>query len=189
MTLEKEKLRKYYKFKRAALSEKERAEYAIQIRGMCAHWLSTRPELIHFHLFLPIVQLHEIDTYIIKDLLESAHKIVYTSVLGLGLEMQTVQLEIDSKYTVGRLGVPLPVAASKVDSKILDVVFVPLLAFDETGNRIGFGKGYYDEFLRHLSQDVLKVGLSYFLPEQKITEENHDVRLDFCITPTRIFNF
>ena len=72
----------------------------------------------------------------------------------------------------------------------IDLVLVPLIAFDETGHRVGYGKGYYDRFLDQTRQECLKIGLSYFPPEPEITDAGaHDVRLDACITPDALFRF
>ena len=189
MREEKERLRKLYKSKRAALSLVEKTQYSFQILHQFKIWVSTRPALTHFHLFLPIVHLHEINTYIIKEFLESSQKKVYTSVIHHGIEMQTVALDSDTKYEVGKFGVPVPISALEADHEILEVVLVPLLAFDRAGNRIGFGKGYYDVFLSHLRPEVIKLGLSYFSPEEEIPSEAHDKRLDFCLTKDTIFRF
>ena len=51
----------------------------------------------------------------------------------------------------------------------IEVVFVPLVAFDETGNRVGYGKGFYDEFLKNCSKDTIKIGLSFFEAEAVIS--------------------
>jgi 5-formyltetrahydrofolate cyclo-ligase len=72
----------------------------------------------------------------------------------------------------------------------IDVVFVPLLAFDTKGNRAGYGKGFYDNFLSKCKPEVIKVGLSFFEPEDLIADCDHnDVRLDFCVTPLKIYGF
>ncbi len=74
-----------------------------------------------------------------------------------------------------------------------DILIVPLLAFDQTGNRMGYGQGHYDETIRALRQkkDILAVGLAY--AEQAVLlalpTEPHDQRLDFVITPQRVFDF
>lgn len=189
MKEEKERLRKFYKSKRAALSLVEKTRYSSQILHQFKIWVAARPHLTHFHIFLPIWQQHEINTHIIKEFLESSQKKVYTSVIHHGIEMQTVALDSDTKYEVGKFGVPVPVSALEADHEILEVVLVPLLAFDLAGNRIGFGKGYYDAFLHKLSPEVIKMGLSYFSPEEQIPNEGHDVQLNYCLTPTQIFEF
>lgn len=74
-----------------------------------------------------------------------------------------------------------------------DILIVPLLAFDQRGNRMGYGQGHYDETIRILKQqkDILTVGLAY--AEQAVLlalpTEPHDQKLDMVITPQRVFDF
>ncbi len=74
-----------------------------------------------------------------------------------------------------------------------DILVIPLLAFDQRGNRMGYGQGHYDETLRLLRErkDVLAVGFAY--AEQAVLlalpTEPHDQRLDMVVTPQRIFDF
>ncbi len=74
-----------------------------------------------------------------------------------------------------------------------DILVIPLLAFDQRGNRMGYGQGHYDETLRGLRQkkEVLAVGLAY--AEQAVLlalpTEPHDQKLDFVVTPQRVFDF
>jgi 5-formyltetrahydrofolate cyclo-ligase len=80
-------------------------------------------------------------------------------------------------------GVPTP-------SEKIDLVIVPLLAFDKQGHRVGYGKGFYDRFLKECRPDCQKVGLSMFDPENQSIETNeHDVLLSLCITPTKEYKF
>ena len=70
------------------------------------------------------------------------------------------------------------------------MVFVPLLAYDKNGNRVGYGKGFYDNLLTKCREDVVKIGLSFFEPEDSISDVSAaDVRLDFCVTPFGISSF
>jgi len=70
------------------------------------------------------------------------------------------------------------------------VVFVPLLAFDKSGNRVGYGKGFYDNFLAKCNPETLKIGLSFFEIEEEILDINpKDIRLNLCITPQKTYNF
>ena len=71
----------------------------------------------------------------------------------------------------------------------IDVIFIPLVAYDLIGNRVGYGKGFYDKFLRNQNNKILRVGLSFFNPEKRIKIDEHDENLDFCVTPNRIFSF
>jgi 5-formyltetrahydrofolate cyclo-ligase len=68
-----------------------------------------------------------------------------------------------------------------------DVLLVPLLAFDDDGNRLGYGGGYYDRTLRRLRsmKPIIAIGLAYDTQEiGKVPVEPHDQRLDFVLTPT-----
>jgi 5-formyltetrahydrofolate cyclo-ligase len=67
---------------------------------------------------------------------------------------------------------------------------VPLLAYDKHGNRVGYGKGFYDNFLSKCKPETIKIGLSFFPPEDKIDDvSENDVNLDFCVTPEGIISF
>jgi 5-formyltetrahydrofolate cyclo-ligase len=87
-------------------------------------------------------------------------------------------------------GIDEPKGGTQVDEKEIDLVLIPLLSFDERGYRVGFGKGYYDKFLARCRKDVLKVGLSFFDPVEKIEDiSGYDIPLDFCVTPKKNFIF
>lgn len=190
MKLEKARLREVYKSKRAQLTSAEKLRYSFEILNQFKVWLSAKEDFTHFHLFFPIEKQHEINTYIIKEYLEANQRRVYTSILkSKSLEMDTFLLNSKTVFEEGKMGIPIPVNAEKVETDELQVILVPLLVFDKSGSRIGFGKGYYDFFLKGLRPEVVKVGLSYFLPEEKIPSEEHDMPLDYCITPGKIFTF
>jgi len=73
-------------------------------------------------------------------------------------------------------------------SNHLDVIFVPVVAFDVRGNRIGMGGGWYDKFLA-MHPESIKIGLAYDECEvPKIEPEAHDIRLDYIVTPTRLID-
>ncbi|MDP5026727.1 MAG: 5-formyltetrahydrofolate cyclo-ligase, partial [Flavobacterium sp.] len=85
---------------------------------------------------------------------------------------------------------PEPIDGLEVPDAKIDVVFVPLLAYDKQGNRVGYGKGFYDNFLNKCKPETIKIGLSFFPPEEKIDDVSEsDVKLDFCVTPDAIFSF
>ena len=70
------------------------------------------------------------------------------------------------------------------------MVFVPMVAFDMKGYRVGYGKGFYDRYLPRCRPDVIKIGFSFFDPVDNIKDiADFDVPLNFCITPSRIYEF
>ena len=61
---------------------------------------------------------------------------------------------------------------------------MPLIAYDIMGNRVGYGKGFYDRFLSKCKNDLLKIGLSFFEAIDKIEGvKSNDLILDYCVTP------
>ena len=70
------------------------------------------------------------------------------------------------------------------------MIFIPLVAYDLIGNRVGYGKGYYDRFLKSLNSNTLKIGLSLFEPVEEIIDiNNYDISMDICVTPNSIYDF
>ncbi len=190
MKEDKARLRAIYKSRRAQLTSVEKMRFSFEILEQFKIWLSTQKNLTHFHLFLPIQKEKEVDTFIIKEYLEEKKKQVFTSqIKSNSLEMDTFLLSSKTVFKESKMGIPVPIGAEKVDPHVVEVILIPLLAFDILGNRLGYGKGYYDSFLSGLAGGVIKVGLSYFLPEERIPFEAHDIPLDYCITPSKIFTF
>lgn len=71
-----------------------------------------------------------------------------------------------------------------------DCVLVPLLAFDERGYRVGYGKGFYDRYLKRCKPGVIKVGVSFFEADPVISDTNeYDVPLTYCVTPQHLYVF
>ena len=71
------------------------------------------------------------------------------------------KMGLNEKVKKGPYGICEPVAQEIVPVSTLDVVVVPGIAFDEKGNRLGRGKGYYDRFLKRLPQKTYRVGLAF----------------------------
>ena len=96
----------------------------------------------------------------------------------------------NTKIKKNNYNIPEPINGIEIKSEQLEVVFLPLLAYDKVGNRIGYGKGFYDRFLANCNPKILKIGLSFFEAEIEIFEaSNKDVRLDYCVTPHEVFRF
>ena len=71
-----------------------------------------------------------------------------------------------------------------------DVLIIPSVYCDRNGNRIGYGKGFYDQFFTKINLDSIKIGLNLFAPSQKIEDvSDEDVKLDYLVIPTEILSF
>ena len=187
--MDKTALRKKYKALRNSLSENEIEEKSLTI----ANKILTLPlwEQTYFHIFLPITEQKEINTEFILHILSGKDKEIIISKADFAtLKMTHFLLTDNTKIKKNDYNIPEPVDGIEIPSTKIDVVFVPLLAFDEKGNRVGYGKGFYDAFLSECKPDVIKIGLSFFEPEELITDVfEGDVKLDYCVTPNSIYSF
>jgi len=144
----------------------------------------------YYHVFLPISKKNEIDTTFILSILQGKDKNVILPKVVSGKILKHFLLMDNTKLEESSWGVPEPVNGIEIDPMKIDVVFVPLLAFDEKGNRVGYGKGFYDDFLSKCRPNVIKVGVSLFEAEKKITDiADHDILLNYCVTPQKIHTF
>lgn len=143
-----------------------------------------------FHLFLPIRSKKEIDTsYLQAELRLRDKEIVAPRVSGNG-ELAHFLITPQTRFETSRWGIPEPTDAREVTPDSLDVVFLPLLAFDNEGYRVGYGGGYYDRFLSKCREDVLTVGLSFFGPVPAIDDlHDGDLQMHYAVTPERTYEF
>jgi len=142
------------------------------------------------HIFLPITEKREPDTFLFIDWLQKNHptiKIivpkadfktslmthhVYPGREGLQKNLFHILEPVDSMHYTGQV----------------DLVVIPMLAFDRKGYRVGYGKGFYDRFLEGL--DAYKVGICFYPPLDAIEDvDSYDIRLDICLTPEETFKF
>ena len=187
--------------KALAADEVERRSLAIAellYRGFVIH-VANRLSSRYFHTFLPIVRQNEVNTWPIihriwREFPEITIAVSVTNPVNQSLT--NYELTPETILIENRWGIPEPVAneqqsdVSAVSSEQFGMVFIPLLAFDLHGHRVGYGEGYYDRFLTECHPDCLKVGLSLFEPVDKIDDvEETDVPLNACITPERVFAF
>lgn len=185
----KTELRHKYKELRRQLSETELEENSLAIANAALAlpiWEKT-----YFHLFLPIQSQKEVDTEFLLHLLAGKDKEVVLSKSDFETRKMTHYLLTDNtKIKTNSYNIPEPVDGLEVPVSKIDVVFVPLLAFDQQGHRVGYGKGFYDQFLSECRPETVKIGLSFFEAEEGIDGVlDSDVKLDYCVTPERIYEF
>ena len=146
-----------------------------------------------FHCFISIERFGEIDTGPIFERLWNEHPSVRTVVPRIDRatgELESVRYGPDVELRFDRWQIGEPTHDDTVAPEEVDIVIVPLLCFDVTGHRVGYGKGYYDRFLSRCRADCQKIGLSMFSPVESITDAHEgDVKLDLCITPDEIYRF
>lgn len=187
--MDKKTIRKQYKELRQQLSEDAVEELSLQIANQIISldiWDKT-----YFHLFLPIVEQKEVNTEYLLQVLAGRDKEIVVSKSDFETrEMTHFLLTDNTKIKKNKYNIPEPIDGLEVPVSKIEVVFVPLLAFDKMGNRVGYGKGFYDLFLSNCKPETLKIGLSFFEAIEAIDAViDSDVALDFCITPNKIYQF
>lgn len=144
-----------------------------------------------YHLFLSISEKKEIDTGPLMHILQGKDKNIIISQSNFATrEMKHFLLTDSTIIRKNEWNIPEPMGGLEIPSSKIDVVFVPLLAFDKMGHRVGYGKGFYDKFLAGCKAEVVKVGLSLFEPEDQIPGIlTSDVPMDYCVNPSKIYKF
>ena len=185
----KTELRKKYKDLRNKLSLDEIEDKSIAIANNLLELPIWDKE--YYHIFLSILEHKEVNTEFILSILSGKDKHIVLSKSDFkSVSMNHFLLTDSTIIKKNDWNIPEPVDGIEIPSYKMDVVFIPLLAFDKRGNRVGYGKGFYDKFLADCNPDTLKIGLSFFEAEDKIADVfENDVRLDYCITPNKSYTF
>ncbi len=187
--MNKQELRKFYLKKRKDLNAEEHESLSIKIKNQFISFLSENVRTVH--IYIPILSRAEINTWPIIHELWKKNIQVAVPVMDWGDYMlRSCQLAPDSQLKENTWGVPEPVIGVLIENELIDAIVTPLLAFDQQGFRIGYGKGFYDKYLNSIQHKPVKIGLSYFPPVEEISAPDPwDVPLDFCITPDQVITF
>lgn len=187
-------LRKDFSIRRLALTVDEAEQKNSLITDKTIQLLS-RISFEVIHLFLPQRNKHEVDTWKILSrlwLIFPAKTVVVPYVVPGTRQMhhhlftpETVL--IDNKWGIPE---PNPLTTPQILPEKIDVVLLPLLAFDKRGYRVGYGGGYYDRFLSECKPEVVKIGLSFFDPIDQIKDvDEFDIPMNYCVTPAKVWKW
>ena len=187
--MKKEQLRSKYQRMRKQISDTELETKSLEIANQLLQLPIWNKE--YYHIFLPIAKHKEIDTSFILHILQGKDKNVIVPKTNFETNSLAHFLVTDNTvFKANKWGIPEPVSGISIQEKAIQVVFVPLLAYDSEGNRVGYGKGFYDAFLAKCVPNVIVVGVSLFPPEKRIEDVfERDFPLHYCVTPSEIFNF
>lgn len=189
--MQKKEARKIYKEKRMKLTEMERSKLddllLIQfqtvdlpfVESILSYWPIEENNEPNTHLFTEFMKFRNPELRVCYPVADFDH-----------LTMIAVATDIDTPFEKKNLNIHEPAGGSVVAAANLEMIFVPLLVFDEKGYRVGYGKGFYDKYLADCPVDCIKVGFSYFDPISAVDDRNDfDVPLDLCITPKSVYVF
>lgn len=187
----KQELRSMYRKKRSALSDQERDKLddLLLIRFQSLQL----PPFQRLFAYWPSEKLKEPSTHlIVRDLQFKLPglELAYPRCNATGDSFNAILVDEATTFTESAMGITEPDEGLLLEPSEADLVLVPLLAVDQEGYRVGYGKGMYDRFLQGCRPDCLTIGLSYFEPVDKIDDKQEfDVPLNICITPAGTYVF
>lgn len=189
--MRKKELRKIFREKRNALTvseiEKNNDLILLQFQKIALPFIDV------VHSYIASEDLREPDTSLILRYLE--FKNLQLKIAAPKIDVETLRMTHYHITSYDQLqkniyGIEEPVSGVIILPKDVDLALIPLLAFDRSGHRVGYGKGYYDRFLEDCRKDVLKIGISFFEPVELVEDsDSHDITLDFCVTPLSIYEW
>jgi len=185
----KSELRRLYKLKRKSLTSEIVDDWSLKIANQLLQMKIWHKSF--YHLYLTIQEQNEVNTEFIMNILLGKDKNVVISKSNFKtFEMTHYLLTDNTMIKKNVFNIPEPMDGLEIPAEKLEVVFVPLLAFDKQGHRVGYGKGFYDVFLNKCKPETIKIGLSFYEAEDIIDDVfENDVKLDYCITPKTIYTF
>ena len=187
----KKELRKIFREKRNALTPAEKSKLddllLIQFQGADLPFIGTVLS------YWPIGANNEPATHLFTRYLECCNpgiQIAYPKADFGKNELHAIATTGETSFVMTVHQIYEPGSNDVIAARGLDMILVPLLAFDKEGYRVGYGKGFYDKFLAGCRKDCIKAGFSYFPPVDNIPEKGEfDVPLDLCITPQTVYVF
>jgi len=189
--VDKQAIRKLYLQKRKSLSPEQVAALSEKI-FQNSKKLSFEG-VKYLHIFYPITGKQEINSLLLAGWIRSNHPEIKLLLPKSDLQNHTLEhivWEEDTPLAMNEWGITEPENGEAIQPGLIDMVIIPLLAFDKAGNRIGYGKGFYDRFLAECRLGIKKVGVSYFDAENVLFDaDEYDIPLDICVTPERIWEF
>lgn len=184
----KAELRKKYIQKRKALSPDEAFLLSEKIFENFIHYFNPK-ESEKVHVFIPILSRKEIDTQIFIQYFLSHNIRVFVPKI-VGDKLINIEIFEDTLFETNSWGISEPVSNEDSQENDYHYVITPLLYCDKKGNRVGYGKGFYDGLFQGISSETKKIGVNYFDPDEYVDDVwENDIPLDYLVTPTEVLSF
>ena len=182
MTDEKSRIREHMKKLRSSIDVNTYRRYCMSIMEQCKSLGEWRNAQV-VHIYVSSVN-NEVDTLgLIITMLDRGKLVVVPRCSRENRELHNIHLKSLDELKQSRFGLMEPDfnVTSIIQPDRFNLIIVPVLAFDRSGARVGFGDGYYDRLLSQCS--CTKVGVAYSFQEvDHVPVESHDERLDIIIT-------
>ena len=125
---------------------------------------------------------HEVNVMPLLEKFEKSNYIISLPKISKNSSMNFFVWSTNDPLNINKYGIPEPIANRMI---FPDVLLVPLVAYDKNFNRVGYGGGFYDRYIKRTKKikNILTIGLAFsYQKVKKIPIEKNDVKLDFIIT-------
>ena len=129
----------------------------------------------------------EVDDIEILEKLEKKNFKISLPKIKMNHQMDFFKWSSKDPLIINKIGIPEPVSK---DLKYPDILLVPLVAFDKNLNRVGYGGGFYDRYIKKIRsfKKIITIGMAFsFQKVDKIFIDKNDIKLDFILTERKIF--
>ncbi len=141
-------------------------------------------EAFDYHFFIGSTHKREVITKPLIDVLLKAGRNVFVPKVNEYNVLSTHKIHTLLDLKIGAFGIEEPITFS-TNTTNFDCIIVPMLGADLKGNRVGYGRGFYDRFLEKTSG--VKIGIVYdACLVDELESEAHDIPLDLIITENRV---
>jgi len=143
--------------------------------------------------YYPLTERNEFNVELCVEVMRTKYprlKVAWPRIETETLSMEAYVIDNNGLFAKNKYNILEPISGEWISPELIEIIFVPLVVFDKRGYRVGYGKGYYDRYLTRCRADVVKIGFSYFEAVEAIKDiTEFDVPLNFCITPSRVYEF
>ena len=167
----------------------------VQLLNQIIEFINPLPRNLMLMSFHSMEHQREVMTSPIHALLINEpyyHQLIFPKVEKNTSQIIPYLTDKKSKFLASDWGIlePMEETSVRLNPTDIDVIFIPLLAVDTQGHRVGYGKGFYDRFLANTKPELIKIGLGLEEPIEPIEDLNpYDIALDFAITPKSAYRF
>ena len=186
--MKKSDLREKYLEKRESLSQDEILALSGKIFNNFSENFMLK-DLQKVHCFLSIPEKGEVNTQLfLNEFFKNRIRVFVPKIYKKRLI--SVEITQETPLLKNSWGISEPESNEDSKERNFDYVLTPLLYCDIHGNRVGYGKGYYDGFFQTVNPETLKIGLNFFGPDENIDGVwENDIALDYLITPAETLSF
>ena len=186
-THKKEILRSFFRQKRDEMTNVRWTQNSVGIHSIIVdqEWYKSAQSI---HCYVSMNHRKEVDTHSLIEGILASNKRLVVPIMVDNASLQHSVLSDWNQLTSNEWGVMEPKTLHLISPECMDVVLVPMLAMDVYGNRLGYGAGYYDSFLKDLPRSTCKIGLVFHdFVVHKLPANSWDIPLDGYVTERGFF--